>query len=215
MKTNPQRRILRWRSLRAVLGASVLLAACSPFQAPTTYRVRTYLLSAHFPAASQEMRRATVLVSESQADAGFDTTNMAYTAHAYELDYFAKNEWIAPPAQMIAPLLVKALDATGRVRAVRLPTAAAASFRLDTRLERLEQDFTTRPSDVRLAIRATLVDLRTGHLLASRTFDETVAASSDNPYGGVAAANVAAQKALERIAAFVVSAISPSPTEAP
>ncbi|MDA8381508.1 MAG: ABC-type transport auxiliary lipoprotein family protein [Betaproteobacteria bacterium] len=213
MRTESKRKTIRWRSLQAVLGASVLLAACSPFQAQRTYRVTTYLLSAHFPAASRQTQRATVLVSEPQADAGFDTTNMAYTAHAYELDYFAKNEWIAPPAQMIAPLLVKALDATGRLRAVRLPTAAAANFRLDTRLERLEQDFTTRPSGVRLAIRATLVNLHTGRLLANRTFDETVAASSATPYGGVAAANVAVQKALERIAAFVAAAISP--TEAP
>jgi cholesterol transport system auxiliary component len=55
---------------------------------------------------------------------------------------------------------------------------------------------------VRFTLRAQLIDVDARRVLASAEFDETEAAPSDDPYGGVLAANRALGRLLERLAAF-------------
>jgi cholesterol transport system auxiliary component len=51
-----------------------------------------------------------------------------------------------------------------------------------------------------------MVDSKTRRVLAQREFDESVAAASEDPYGGVMAANRAVQVVLERLAGFCTEA---------
>jgi cholesterol transport system auxiliary component len=67
---------------------------------------------------------------------------------------------------------------------------------------RLQQDFASQPSRVHFTLRAHLVDSATRRVLAWRVFDESVAAATDDPYGGVVAANRAVQTVLEQLAGF-------------
>ncbi len=128
---------------------------------------------------------------------------MLYQQQRHELQAFAYNEWVDPPAQMLAPLLVRALQDSGAFSVVLLaPTSAVAGLRLETELIRLHQDFSTRPSQVRLTLRAVLLDTRTRQAFAWRQFDESVAATSDDPSGGVLAAQQAAGRVLTALAAF-------------
>jgi cholesterol transport system auxiliary component len=55
---------------------------------------------------------------------------------------------------------------------------------------------------VRFTLRAQLIDVDARRVLASAEFDETEVAPSDDPYGGVLAANRALARLLERLAAF-------------
>ena len=50
------------------------------------------------------------------------------------------------------------------------------------------------------------MDSTTRRVLAWRVFDESVAAASDDPYGGVVAANRAVQTVLEQLAVFCATA---------
>jgi cholesterol transport system auxiliary component len=59
---------------------------------------------------------------------------------------------------------------------------------------------------VRFTLRAYLVDNSTRRVLAWREFDEGVAAASENPYGGVVAANRAVQSVLQQLAGFCAEA---------
>ena len=86
------------------------------------------------------------------------------------------------------------------------PIAAAGDLRLDTELLRLQQDFATQPSHVHFTLRAHLVDNATRRVLAWRVFDASVAAATDDPYGGVVAANRAVQTVLEQLAGFCATA---------
>ena len=81
-------------------------------------------------------------------------------------------------------------------------TAAVGDMRLDTEILRLQQNFDGQPSRVRFTLRATMVNNVTRAVLALREFDATVAAASDDPYGGVVAANRAVQTVLEQLAGF-------------
>jgi cholesterol transport system auxiliary component len=126
---------------------------------------------------------------------------------AHQLEYFAHSEWVDTPARMIAPLIVAAIQNRGMFRAVVLtPSAAAGDLRLDAEIMRLQHDFASQPSRVQFTLRAYIVDNASRRVLAWRDFDETVAAASEDPYGGVIAANRAVQTVLEQLAGFCAEA---------
>ena len=113
---------------------------------------------------------------------------------------------------MLAPLLVAAIESTGAFRAVVLtPSAAAGDLRLDTEIVRLQHEFLTQPSRVRFTLRAHFVDDKTRRVLAWREFDTAVPAASEDPYGGVVAANRAVQTVLENLAVFCAEAARAAP----
>ena len=81
---------------------------------------------------------------------------------------------------------------------LRAPTAATAELRLDTELIRLQHEFLVQPSRVRLTLRAVLVDIATRRVVAWREFDTSVPSASEDPYGGVVAANQAVRRTAGR-----------------
>ena len=99
-------------------------------------------------------------------------------------------EWLDAPPRLLAPLLVRAAEATGAFRVVLLaPAGAATSWRLDTELLRLQQHFSgAGPSQVRLTLRAVLVDAQSRAVLASREFDASVPAALRGKYAAFAQA---------------------------
>jgi cholesterol transport system auxiliary component len=104
---------------------------------------------------------------------------------------------------MLAPLIVATLQAVPALGLVVLaPSAAVGDLLLDTEIVRLQQDFDSLPSRVHLVLRATLIDAATQRVVATREFDQSVAAASEDPYGGVVAANRAVQDVLEDLAGF-------------
>jgi cholesterol transport system auxiliary component len=167
-----------------------------------------FALDAAPPAAAEAPRPAasapTLIVNAPRAAAGFETAHIIYLRRPHEIEYYAYSQWVDTPAQMFAPLIVSAIERTGAFRAVlRAPTAAAAELRLDTELIRLQQDFGTSPSRVQLTLRAVLIETATRRVVGVREFDASVPAPSDDTQGGVAAANLAARRVLDDLAAFV------------
>jgi cholesterol transport system auxiliary component len=191
---------------RVIAGCAVvaLLAACTALQPPQVEQASTYVLEAMPAAGAPRPKRDLVVeVPAPRARSGFDTPQMAYTQRANALEYFARHRWADTPARMLAPLIAQALEQSGGFRAVvQAPSLAAANLRLETELVRLQQEFGARPSRVRLTVRAQLIDADSRRVLAAAEFDETEAAPSDDPYGGVLAANRALARLLERLAAF-------------
>ncbi|AMM23538.1 hypothetical protein [Variovorax sp. PAMC 28711] len=55
---------------------------------------------------------------------------------------------------------------------------------------------------MRLTLRATLSDNVTRQVIAWQTFDESVPAASDDPYGGVVAANLAVQRVMAQLGRY-------------
>ena len=188
--------------------AACALAACStlapvPADAPVLHVLDANALPPTAPAVA----RARVLeVGTPRAAPGFDTPAMAYVQKPHTLDYFAVHRWVEPPAQMLAPPLVRALEETGAFRAVvRGTSGVRADVRLDTELIRLQQSFLSKPSRVELVLRVQLVDVGARRVVATRTFEATREAPVDDPEGGVAAANAAVASALAEVAAFAAT----------
>jgi cholesterol transport system auxiliary component len=199
---------------RIAWSLSVLLASgCGALRPDAAPPPAFYSLDGTIASPSAAARPAaaaaapTLVVNPPHAAAGFDSSRIIYVRQLHKLEYFAHSEWVDPPARMLAPLLVAAVERTGAFRAVVLtPSAAAGDLRLDTEIVRLQHEFGTLPSRVRFTLRATLVDALTRRVLGSREFEAAVPAGSEDPYGGVVAASLAVQTVLESLAAFCVEA---------
>lgn len=181
-----------------------LTAGCSPLQPVKNDVLSTYALEAQFqnrPAAASGA--PVLLVTRPRAHSGFDSPRMAYVRKPHELEYFSRNQWVDTPEKMLAPLLVQAFEASGAFGAVsQAAGVVAAQLRLDSEIVRLQQEFTAEPSRVRFTLRAQLIDVAGRRILATREFDVSENAASDDPYGGVVAANKAVQRALSEAAGF-------------
>jgi cholesterol transport system auxiliary component len=106
---------------------------------------------------------------------------------------------------MLGPLLVASIERMGCFKAVVMtPGSAAGELRLDTEIVRLQQDFQVQPSRVHFTLRAYLVDEKTRRVLAWREFDGETAATSDDPYAGVVAANRVVQTVLQEVSQFLL-----------
>ena len=201
------------RSFRLALAAAALtLLAASSALKPTPVPPPAFFALDAAPAAVSAVSRdastgpaaaPTLVVNPPQAGAGFDSQRIIYLRQAHQLEYFAHSEWVDTPARMLAPLIVEALDRSGKFRAVlATPSAAAGELRLDTEIVRLQHEFGATPSRVRLTLRATLSDNATRQVLAQVEFDNRADAPSADAYGGVIAANHATRAMLQALAAF-------------
>ena len=151
----------------------------------------------------------TLIVNMPKAAAGYDTRRMIYTRTAHQLEYFARNEWVDTPSYMLQPLMVAAIEQTQAFNVV-LPKLAAVKtdLRLESEMLGLLQDFNSKPSVVRFTLRATIIDNASGKVIALREFTNQVPAASDNPIGGVNAANLAVNSILKQLADFCAETAS-------
>jgi cholesterol transport system auxiliary component len=189
------------------VGCGGLLPQPSPPPAFFTLDAAVY---ASVPAQPLRQSRPTLIVHATQAAAGFDSARMLYTRKAHQLEAYTQSEWVDTPARMLAPWIVSAASSSAAFRAVVMaPSAAASDLRLETELLRLQHEFGETPSRVRLVLRATLTDSATRHVLARREFDVLADAPSEDAYGGVIAANHAAQSLMQALAAFCADGARP------
>ena len=145
----------------------------------------------------------TLLVNPTRAAPGFESQHIVYVRVAHQIEHFAHSEWVDTPARMLAPLVVAALENSGAFRAVGSATSGiAGEIRLDTEMLRLQQEFGGGPSRVRFTLRASLTDNVTRRVISFREFEATAVADSDDPYGGVVAANRAVQRVMQQLASY-------------
>ncbi len=186
-----------------VLCVTLLLGGCSLFS-PVETPNKTYLLNPSMGKVRfAHSKDGVILISTPTANPGYDTENMVYTKTRYELKHFAEHSWVAPPTQMLAPLLVQSLQQSGCFKtAAMAPYSGETNYVLNTQLVTLQQEFQDEGSDVRLVMEATLVDNLSHEIIAHRRFQAVVPACQNTPYAGVIAANQAVANVLTQIVRF-------------
>lgn len=194
------------------LAGLALLAACVGPQGKPQDSA-TYLLSASLPLKSGNAKSThTILVAPMRAHPGFDTPRMAYVREPNQIAYYAYNRWVEAPARMLTPLLTQALEANQSFAAVvQAPGSVHAQLRLDTELVSLTQDFSVKPSRMRLVLRAQLVDTQTQTIRGSRSFEVQAPSDSEDARGGVDAINRALPEMLGRLVEWVAQASANRP----
>ncbi|HET8746073.1 MAG TPA: ABC-type transport auxiliary lipoprotein family protein [Ramlibacter sp.] len=193
----------RLRRTLLQLGAAALLAGCAlPVPEP---QVTTSLID-QLPADLPHAARAplTLLVLTPQARPAYDTPRMAYSLRPHHIAYYSRNEWAESPPQMLQPLLVRALAASGRFEAVLVPPLSGAYTQsLQVEVLELLQDFDRQPPVLRLVLHAQVTDLAR-RTVAARQFEVERPMAEASPAGGVRAANEAMAQVLRELAAFVL-----------
>lgn len=131
-----------------------------------------------------------LLIAPPRASAGYAGSDMIYIREALELHHFAYHRWVDSPARMLEPLLLSAIESSGRFREV-IPAGsqALADLRLDTQILYLRQRFEKDSCHVELAIRSDLIEVATGKAKGGRTFRYSALCDSFTPQGGVSAIN--------------------------
>ena len=195
-----------WTTL-AALALLVMTAAGCLSPRTDSSEIHTYQLSLDgWPSEARPGKPdgPVLLVSPPQAEPGFETQRMVYVKRPYELEYYAVNQWADTPVRMFTPLMVQALNRNDVWHAViPLPSSIRGDYRLDTHGFLLQQEFLQQPSRVRVMVRTQLVGLKESTILSTRTFEVVENAASENPYGGVQAANRAIAGLLDQIGSWL------------
>ena len=71
----------------------------------------------------------------------------------------------------------------------RPPAPTLADMRVDVDVIRLQQEFMTQPSRVRLTARIKVLNMKSGHVLATQVFEVLEPAPSEDAYGAARATN--------------------------
>lgn len=154
----------------------------------------------------------TLLVAEPTAQEGYDNDQIVYMECPYQLKAYSQNRWVAPPHEMLKPLISQTLRNTGYFKAVaNAPFVGETHYILQTRLLKLQHEFFCLPSSVHMTLQAILTDTSCHVIIAEKIFDVSVIAPKNNPYGGVLAANKATKITLNKLANFVIGAIQHHP----
>ncbi len=185
----------------ALCAAAVGLSACVSL-GPATPSAR-YELQAVFQGQPLAGPGPSLVVAQPTAAPGFDGPRIVYVKRPHELEVFTRSEWVDTPARMLAPLLVRALERSGAFASVtEARSAAAPGLRLEAEIVRLQQEFTGRPSRVRLTVRIQLSEVPSRRVLGAREIEAVEDAPSDDPYGGVVAANRAVRRVLDEVVEY-------------
>ena len=187
------------------------LTACS-LLSPVTIEPTQHFTLEHHSHSDMAVHQTdkTILVMRPKAAAGYDSQSMLYRARAFQVDAFAHNEWLAPPAQLLSSTLERALIQSNAYRAVESASFTGdTDYSVDTTLQRLDQDLTQTPHKVVLELTAQVIDNRTRQVIASELFSISIPMSQNTPYGGVLAANAATDKLTKAVCAFVVKHTHP------
>ena len=191
----------------SIVGCTALLVGCSPLAPVKNTPANYYMISDINPDPKPVTPTSlSLLVTMNSSLAGLDNTNMAYMQRPYQVEYFAENFWLQPPAKMLLPLTIASLQKTQRFKLVEAPPyLGKTDLHLKLTLLYLYEDFMSKPVTERMGVRATLVDVRTNEVLGTEVLHLIAATPSDNPYGGVQAANAATIKMLEGLSSFVIT----------
>lgn len=185
----------------------VLLAGCHPFAPVKQQKIETYLFDNNgLNVAKGKFSGKVLLITDPSAAPGFDVNKMAYVQEPYRLNYFTRHRWVDTPADMLKPLIIEALQKTEHFKAVvATPFTGIADYRLDTTILMLQQNFMRSNSYVQWVVRNQLINNATQQVMAVKMFTITEKAPSNNPYGGVVAANHAAKAYLSQLAQFLIT----------
>jgi cholesterol transport system auxiliary component len=182
------------------------LSACSMFSPVKIDPATSYMINTP-PASVPQKRHArcgNLLVTKPDSSPIYNTTQMAYTDHPYQVGYYVKSRWAETPPQMLQALMILTLEKTHSFHSVGSPTSIAKyDYILNTQLLELQQDYTRSPHAVILKLRAQIVNAKTNNIIAAKDFSITEPLHQDNPYAGVIATNKAAALLLKQLTIFV------------
>lgn len=185
-----------------------LLASCSLKPVKLELLNNYVLSSASQVRFSGNQTPLVILVSEPSANPGYQSTSMVYVTSPYRLQRYVRNMWVAPPAQLLMPLVKESLENTNKFHGVvAVPYSGDVDYRVNTHLVMLQQEMQQSHAQIHAVIQFAIVGYHSNKMIASKRFESIVPLQRNTPYDGVIAANKAVNTLLSQMSSFVVKTL--------
>jgi ABC-type uncharacterized transport system auxiliary subunit len=172
-----------------------IAAGCGGSSPPTRY----YHLAT--PQAGRVTGDVVVVLDDVATDAGYDDERIVYRVNPYRFDYYDYHRWSALPGILVGNYLERALERTGRFRAVVRDRTPDAAVVLSGRIAAIEEIDRSREAWVgHVVLELRLADAETGEVLWTAQFDETEPMPVQSPEGLARAVSTALARVVARVA---------------
>ena len=186
---------------------SLALAGCVNLGSRNeTPAVVYYVLKDPAPPAIATPVRAdapTLLVLDTTTGSFYDTDQLVFSRSAGTRGQYQFARWTERPGKRFADLMRARLDRQGAWNVSAAGGYVRGEVMLDTELVEFYHDAASEPGQVRLVLRAELVDLKQRTLLGRRVFEQQVPLTSYDAAGAAQASNLAVSRALDDLAAWL------------
>jgi len=183
-----------------------VLNDAEPAAAPTPAPADALKDSDSLRAEAREKSYApTLRVLDTTTGGFYDSDQLVFSRTAGTRGQYQFARWTERPGRRFAELLRTRLDRLGRYRVAPAGGVVRGDLMLDTRLVEFYHDATSEPGQVRLELRAELVDLKQRRLLGRHTFEQKVPLTTYNAAGAAQASNLAVSRVLDDVSAWLAT----------
>lgn len=163
---------------------------------------------AHDPQATQTPRESdvpTLLVLDTTTGSFYDTDQLIFSRSAGTRGQYQFARWTERPGKRFAKLMRDRLDRLGAYQVADAGGYVRGDLLLDTELVEFYHDASSEPGQMRLVLRAEMVDLRQRRLLGRKVFEQRVPLASYDAAGAAQASNRAVSSALDELASWLAT----------
>lgn len=146
-----------------------------------------------------------LLVLDTAAGGFYDTDQLIFSRSPGTRGQYQFARWTERPGKRFADLMRERLDRQGAWQVSEAGGYVRGDLLLDTELAELYHDAASSPGQVRLVLRAELVDLRQRRLLGRRVFEQQAPVARYDAAGAAEAANVAVGRTLDELVAWLAT----------
>ena len=147
----------------------------------------------------------TLLVLDTTTGGFYDSDQLVFSRSAGTRGQYQFARWTERPGKRFADLMRKRFDHQGAWRVAAAGGYVRGDLLLETELVEFYHDASGEPGQMRLALRAELVDLKQRKLLGRRVFEQHVPLASFDAAGAAQAANLAVSRTLDDLSAWLVN----------
>jgi cholesterol transport system auxiliary component len=188
---------------------SLMLTGCVNFgEKANTPAVVYFVLNDPVPTADPAPLRAdapTLLVLDTTTGSFYDTDQIVFSRSAGTRGQYQYARWTERPGKRFADLMRARLDRQGAWNVSAADGYVRGDMLLDTELIEFYHDAASEPGQMRLVLRAEMVDLKQRTLLGRRIFEQQVPVLTYDAAGAAQAANLAASRALDELTAWLAT----------
>lgn len=147
----------------------------------------------------------TLLVLDTTTGSFYDTDQLVFSRSAGTRGQYQFARWTERPGKRFADLMRTRLDRQGAWNVTAASGYVRGDMLLDTELVEFYHDAASEPGQMRLVLRAELVDLKQRVLLGRRVFEQQVPLTTYDAAGAAQAANLAVSRALDALSAWLTT----------
>ncbi len=160
-------------------------------------------LNAQAPQGGVESHRPTLLVLDTTTGGFYDTDQLVFSRSTGTRGQYQFARWTERPGKRFADLLRVRLDRAGTWNVSAAGGYVRGDLLLDTELVEFYHDAASEPGQMRLVLRAELVNLKQRALIGRRLFEQAVPLTTYDADGAAQAANLAVGRALDELTAWL------------